>query len=120
MARKKRTSAVLETAHKRSSGLKSIDPAPNFGATLTLPAYSTEIGDFSSLLDTYNQMLSALDEFQNRVDAGEEHLNETNKRMLSAAEAHYGPDSSEYEQAGGTRLSERKRPKKKTPSPPAS
>lgn len=115
MARKKRASLVLEVAHKRISGLKSITPAPNYGSTLTIPAYDTEIGDFSSLLDTYNQMLSALDEFQNRVDTVEGKLNETNKRLLTATEAQYGADSSEYEQAGGTRTSERRRPKKKTP-----
>ena len=120
MARKKRASLVLEVGHKRLSGLKSITPTPNYGSTLTLPAYDTEIGDFSALLDEYNQMVSALDEFQNRVDTAEAKLNDTNKRMLSATEAHYGPDSSEYEQAGGTRLSERKRPKKKTPPSPAS
>nr|AUN36897.1 hypothetical protein [uncultured bacterium] len=47
-------------------------------------------------------------------------MRETSKRMLSAAEAHYGPDSSQYEQAGGTRQTERKRPTKKTPSKPTS
>jgi len=40
-------------------------------------------------------------------------LRETNKRMLAAAEAHYGPDSNQYEQAGGTRLRDRKRPTRK-------
>jgi hypothetical protein len=36
--------------------------------------------------------------------------------MLAAVEAHYGPDSNEYEAAGGTRTSDRKRTtaKKKT------
>ena len=38
-----------------------------------------------------------------------------NKRVLSAVEAHFGPDSSEYEAVGGTRLSERKRPTPKAP-----
>jgi hypothetical protein len=42
-------------------------------------------------------------------------LRTTNARMLSASEAHYGPDSSQYELAGGTRQSERKRPKPKQP-----
>jgi hypothetical protein len=37
-------------------------------------------------------------------------------RMLSAVEAQYGSDSSEYEQAGGTRQSERRRSSKKGPT----
>ena len=115
MARKKRTSSVLEAAHQRLAGLKSITPAPDFGKDLTLPGYDTEIGNFSTRLDSYNQMLSALDDLQNQVDADESKLNETNKRWLAAAEAHYGSDSNEYEQAGGTRLRDRKRPTKKTP-----
>jgi len=37
-------------------------------------------------------------------------------RARSGFRAVYGPDSTQYEQAGGTRASERKRPsKKKTP-----
>ena len=37
-------------------------------------------------------------------------------RARSGFRATYGPDSSQYEQAGGTRASERKRPKPKKPS----
>ena len=113
MSRRKRTSTVLETARHRFAGLKSITKEPDFGPDLTLPAYSTQINNFSTLLDNYNGMLATLDDLQNSLEAAEEALNETNRRMLSATEAHYGPDSSEYEQAGGTRKSERKRPTKK-------
>ena len=88
----------------------SISPPPDFGANLTLVAFETQINALSAKLDTYHQMLSLLDDMQNQVDAEEASLRETSKRMLSAAEAHYGPDSSQYEQAGGTRESERKRP----------
>jgi hypothetical protein len=110
MARKKRTSSVLEAAHRRLAGLKSITPAPDYGSTLSLAGYSTQITDFSTRLDSYNQMVSTLDDLQNQLDAEENKLNETNKRMLSATGGHDGPDSSEYEQTGGTRLSDRKRP----------
>ena len=113
MARRKRTSAVLEAARQRMAGLKSITPTPDFGPNLTLPAYTTQINTFSGLLDNYNQMLATLDELLNTLEAAEEALQETNRRMLSAGEAQYGPDSNEYEQAGGTRKSDRKRPKPK-------
>ena len=115
MARQKRTSVVLEDAHTRMAGLSSITPAPDFGSGLALPAYSAKISDFSTRLDGYNQMVSAADEAQNQVDAAEESLNELNKRMLAAVKAHYGPDSNQYEQAGGKRLRDRKRPARKDP-----
>ena len=78
-----------------------------------MPAYGTQINDFSGLLDDYNQMLATLDDLQFQLEAAEEALQETNVRMLSAAEAQYGSDSSEYEAAGGTRKSDRKRPPRK-------
>ena len=115
MARQKRTSVVLEEAHTRMAGLSSIIPAPDFGSGLTLAAYSARISDFSAQLDAYNQMVSSMDEAQNQVDAAEESLNEQNNRMLSAVKAHYGPDSNQYEQAGGKRLRDRKRPVRKDP-----
>jgi hypothetical protein len=99
---------------------KSITAAPDFGSSLTLAAYSTEIDAFSAKLDSYNQMVAALDDLQIQLDTAEGKLHETNRRWLAATQAHYGPDSSEYEQAGGTRVSDRKRPTKKTPAKPAS
>lgn len=120
MARQKRTSLVLESAHQRLAGLNSITPPPDFGSTLTLAAYSTQINNFSTRLDNYNQMIAALDELQNQVDADEAILRDANKRMLAAVEAHYGPDSNQYEQAGGTRLRDRKRPTRRTTAKPTS
>lgn len=121
MARLRRTSQVLETARHRLAGLKSITPAPDFGAALSLAAYETRITGFSTKLDNYNQKVAELDDLQNGLEQDEDSLNDFNKRMLSASEAHYGPDSSQYEAAGGTRLSERKKPTSKAPggTPPA-
>ena len=127
MARTRRGSSVLETARQRLAGLKAITPAPNLGPALTLTAYEGEVTAFSTALDNYNQQLAAIDELQNSLDAAEASLRDKNKRILSAVEAQYGPDSSEYEQAGGTRQSDRKRPTGRpkgsggqTPLPPAS
>lgn len=110
MARLRRTSQVLESARQRLAGLKSINPAPNFGTALTVTAYETTINGFAGKLESYNQQVAALDDLQNGLQTDETTLRDMNKRMLSAVEAHYGPDSSEYEAAGGTRASERKRP----------
>jgi hypothetical protein len=120
MVRRKRTSQVLESAHQRLAGLHSITPPPDFGPNMKLDGYSTQIDNFSTKLNSYNQMIATLDELQNQIDADEASLRETNKRMLSAVEAHYGPDSSQYEQAGGIRQRDRKHPIRKPSTKPAS
>lgn len=120
MARKKRTSKVLETSHQRMAGLSAIDPPVDLGSNLSLTIYSAKINAFRTKLDKYNQMLASLDELQNEIDDDENDLRDANKRMLSAVEAHYGSNSSEYEQAGGTPTRDRKRPVRKAPAKPAS
>jgi hypothetical protein len=125
MARARRRSSVFETARQRLAGLKSMgNPAPNLGPAITVANYEEEITAFSTSLDAYNQALAALDEMQNSLEAAENALRDKNKRILSAVGAQFGEDSSEYEQAGGTRQSERKRspgrPKKGTPTPSGS
>jgi hypothetical protein len=120
MARQRRSSSVLETARQRLAGLKSIQPAPNFGSNLSVADYGQKIEDLSDELDGYNAQLAALDEWQNKIDAKEDALNDWNKRMLSATGAQYGSDSSEYEMAGGKRASERSRTTRKGPGKPGS
>jgi|ERR1041385_2148403 hypothetical protein len=123
MARLRKTSAPLETARNRLSGLKSITPAADLGPQLTIPAYEGKINAFAGKLDAYNQALAALDNMLNDLESAEAELNDWNRRYLSATEAHYGPDSTEYEMVGGTRKSERKKPIRKgggSSTPPAS
>ena len=112
MARKRRTSPVVETSRQRLAGLKSIDNEPNFGGDLTVPAFTAKIASFTANLATYNEHVAALDDEQNAIDAEEEELRDWNSRWLSAIEAKHGRDSSEYELVGGTRTSDRKKPKK--------
>ncbi|SRR6266404_6352707 len=110
MARARRSSSVLETARQRLAGLKAINPAPNLGPALSVTTFEQEITGFSTDLDSYNRDSAAMDEKQNKLDGRENGLRDLNKRILAAVGAQFGPDSSEYEQAGGTRQSERKRP----------
>ena len=122
MARQRRTSAVVETFRQRLAGLKSINPAPDFGPALTVSGFEAKGNAVSTRLNGYNQKVAELDDEGNTLDAEESELREMNRRMLSAIEAQYGPDSSEYEAVGGTRTSERKRPTRKPPggtTPPA-
>jgi hypothetical protein len=110
MARTRRGSAVLDAARLRLSGLKSITPKPDFGPALDVDQYEQDINDFGTSLDKYNETLSLLDTMQNELEQKETQIKEKNRRMLSATEAHYGPNSSEYEAVGGTRTADRKRP----------
>ncbi len=113
MARAKRKSTVLETFRQRLAGLKSIKPDPNLGPTITVPAFEAKGNGFNTRLSGYNQKVAELDEEQIAVDNEEAELQDWNRRVLSAVEAEYGPDSPEYEAVGGTRKSERKRPVRK-------
>jgi hypothetical protein len=122
MSRLRKSSTVLEAARQRLAGLKSFTLAPDFGPSLTVSGYEAKITSVGAKLDGYNQTLSLLDQMLNEFQAEEAEVNELNRRFLSAVEAHYGPDSSEYEMVGGTRKSERKRPTRKTggSTPPTS
>lgn len=108
MGRTKKTSPVLEVARQRLAGLRSITPAPEFSPALKLSDYENDIDSLTTKLDDYNEELSTLDQSLNEIDGAEDALRDKNRRMLAATEAHYGPDSSEYEQVGGTRTSDRK------------
>ena len=121
MARKRRTSQVLEVARQRLAGLKSIETEPDFGGDLTVTAFAAKVNGFTGNLGTYNEHLAAIDEEQNAIDAEEEELRDWSSRWLSAIEAKHGRDSSEYEMVGGTRTSDRKKPGPKGGgNPPAS
>jgi len=109
MARTKRTSAVSEAAKLRLAGLQSIDPLLDLGGGLTVASFKADIEDVDGELNTYNTMLSDVDQVSNRLDTKEDKLNDKSTRMLAAVGAHFGKDSDEYEKAGGTRTSERKK-----------
>jgi hypothetical protein len=110
MARTTRKSEILETARQRLAGLKQLSPQPNFGPALTVEAYETEINGFSNDRDTLNGELAALSDKVSRLAVRERALSQLNQRILAAVKAHFGPDSSEFSQLGGTRTSDRKKP----------
>ena len=114
MARRKRTSTSIESAKARANGLKSIDAALDLGNGLTLAAFNTAVQGVEDELGTYNQLLSDLDAQLNKLEDAEIALDGLSSRMLSAVSVKFGKDSSQYEQAGGTRTSERKSPARKS------
>jgi hypothetical protein len=117
MARQKRKSLSVIFAENRATALKSIDEALDLGSGLTLADYKAKTKAVKDRNDKYNSDLSLLDAALNVIQADEKALDDLSARMLAGVGAIYGKDSSQYEQAGGTRTSERKPPLRK-PKPP--
>ena len=116
---RKQTSKVLEKAQARSAGIKNFNSTLDLGNGLTVASFDTAIGTTQTILSEYNQALAAVDDKYNALVAAEKSLGDISERMLAGIAARFGKDSSEYEQAGGVRKSERKRPTRK-PSPATS
>lgn len=118
MALKKRTSKILDDADMRANGMQSIDPALSLGSNLSLANFKQLIADGRAKLDDYNQTLAAADQKANEVAAAEQAVRDYSGRMLAGVAAAFGKDSNQYEQSGGTRTSERKRPARTQPPNP--
>lgn len=116
MPKQKRSSPALEKAERRASALKSISQTLDLGSGLTLEGYQQDIEDLRDKIATYNESLSFCDRALSTVRDAEKQINILSERMLIAVAAVYGKDSYEYEMAGGTRKSERKRPTRKSES----
>ena len=70
-------------------------------------------------LDKIAQKELELTPLRNDRDALAEALNDICVRARAGIKGYFGTDSSEYEQVGGTRSSERKKPTRKTAPAPA-
>ncbi|MFN6463450.1 MAG: hypothetical protein RMZ41_016770 [Nostoc sp. DedVER02] len=109
MARRKRSSRILEKAEFRVAGLKAIDPKINFDDTHNLQNLTQLIDNFHNLLDEYNAAIAMIDSSRNKLDEMEKTLSQVSDKMLTWVSCKYGKNSNEYELAGGVRDSERVR-----------
>lgn len=109
--RKKLRSREIDLAEERIAGMEVIEPNLVLGEDLTMEIYRAQRKKAKDALDAYNKLLSQVDGLLNTYQIEEELLGELNVRMLAGVGTRFGFNSSEYEQAGGTRTSERKRPK---------
>lgn len=116
MARAKRTSPALDAAKDRANSLATVDKTMDFGNGASLSALNTANTDLQTQLDNYNQMLSDLDDALNKLEDAETTVTDLGTRLLAGVKVKYGPDSSEYEKAGGTRSSEIKRSPRTKPA----
>ncbi|HEX8069087.1 MAG TPA: hypothetical protein VF546_03985 [Pyrinomonadaceae bacterium] len=117
MGRRRRKSKVIEQAEARATGLKSKDANFDLGNGLTAAAYEERIAKTRAALDEYNESLAISDRLLNELTAEERALREYSGRILAATKGKYGPNSTEYELAGGTRTEEREPPKPTKPKP---
>ncbi len=110
MARRKRTSSVVEQARERAKNLGAISPTLDLGNGDTVATFAAKIDAVQSQLDAYNDLLTQADTALNDLTTAEETLSEESNRVLLGVAAKYGKNSNEYEAAGGVRTSERKKP----------
>ena len=117
MARPKRSSKAAKFAQNRIDALASIDELLDLGNGKTLAAYKARKALADQKNSAYNAQLSVLDGLLDDVEAEDKSLDILSSEMLAAVGVKFGKDSAEYEKAGGTRTSERKRPVRKAKKP---
>ncbi|MHC5744869.1 MAG: hypothetical protein ACYTXT_23805 [Nostoc sp.] len=118
MARRKRTSLMLERAVRRAASINSIDPNLDLGNGLTLPAFSTLIETMRTRENAYNTALSTLDKLYREMLETESELGDMTEHMLMAVATRYGKSSVEYGMAGGVPKNQRrKRLRGESPTP---
>lgn len=101
MARKKRSSRIIDKAERRLAGIASIDPHLDLGNGTTIASYQKLINQTRQSLVDYNTRLSQADAAQNKVEESERELSRLSEQMLLGVAVKYGRDSTEYEMAGG-------------------
>jgi Cys-tRNA synthase (O-phospho-L-seryl-tRNA:Cys-tRNA synthase) len=111
--RKRYTSTTIEKAQARLAALKSINATLDMGNGLTVKAFGQVIDDGRQKQENYNTALSVVDQSYAAVSDAEKVIAEWTERMLIAVAYQYGKNSEEYKMAGGTRRSDRKRPKRR-------
>lgn len=106
MARRKRTSTVLDKAERRAAGMEAISPTLDLGNNMSIKEFRKLIKEVDDSVMTYNRTLASVDQLHNDMMAKEKALADMTSRMLAAVGIVYGRSSSEYEVAGGSRRGE--------------
>jgi hypothetical protein len=109
MARKKRSSQVLEKAARRAASINSIDANLDLGNGLTLAAFSSLIETMRTRENAYNSALSQLDKLYREMLQTERELGDMAEHMLLGVATRYGKSSVEYVMAGGVAKNQRRK-----------
>lgn len=112
MSNKLHPTDVTEQAQSVFNAWNQIDATQTFGelTPAMLSAGITQAVSYQSQMDALETQLTNV---RNLRDANNQTLWDNVKRVRNSVKGIYGDDSSEYEMVGGTRLSERKPPKRK-------
>ena len=109
MARRKRNSRTLGKAQLRLASIKSISQTLDVGEDLNVKYYTEKIEKMRQSLEAYNTTLSTIDTLLTQLVENEEDLADYSEKFLRGIAYKFGSNSHEYEMAGGTRKSDRKR-----------
>ncbi|MFN6499848.1 MAG: hypothetical protein RMX65_023045 [Nostoc sp. DedQUE01] len=109
MARRKRNSRTLGKAELRLASVKSISQTLDVGEGLTVKGYIEKIERMRQSLEAYNTTLSTIDILLTQLLENEEDLADYSEKFLRGIAYKFGSNSHEYQMAGGTRKSDRKR-----------
>ena len=111
MTQRKRNSISLTKAERRIEGMQTINPQLDFSNGFSIATYNTKVIDLREKLAAYNQAQTIVDKTHNALIEAERQLNTYSEQMLLNVASRYGKNSDEYEMAGGTRRSDRKKPR---------
>lgn len=118
--RKRIVSRKEQTALIRLNAIKNFDELNktliNYGSSendLNSVIYQDQIVKCKEIRDEINTSLEKLDGKSNELKKELRKLSNMNTEILSGIRSKFGVDSNEYEQAGGIRQSERRRPFRK-------
>ncbi|MCC5624809.1 hypothetical protein [Nostoc sp. CHAB 5715] len=109
MARPKRNSRILGKAETRLASIKSINSSLDVGEGLSVKDYTVKIESLRQSLEAYNTTLSNIDILLTQILENEEDLADYSEKFLRGIAYKFGNNSYEYQMAGGTRKSDRKR-----------
>ena len=117
MSKKQFASDLLEQARNVLSSWKQIDDRLAFG-TLNTSTLVAGIDTASAIDAEIRDLENKLTNLRNVREATYQELWDIVKRVRAMMKGMFGDDSSQYEMVGGTRLSERKNPRRNgTPVP---
>ncbi|MEH2445927.1 MAG: hypothetical protein V7K18_09125 [Nostoc sp.] len=93
----------------RLASIKSISPTLDLGDKLTVIDYTNKIESLRQSLEAYNTTLSTIDVLLTQITENERDLADYSEKILLGVAYKFGKNSHEYQMAGGTRKSDRKR-----------
>lgn len=108
MAKLRKSDAIAE-AEALIAALRPMESKLDFGKSLTLAAYIARTDATRALLANLNTLIAQVESARNAFTEGEDELISMSRRMRNGVLVQFGPDSDEFEMAGGIRTSERKR-----------